>query len=133
MNTLSKLAYALIPSFFVVISSHSVAQIRSIDDCAVHQKTEMREGCLGTGIDGDSARDAYLTFYKQCNVKIGVKVCFTFPDGSKADSTDYIRSGETEKIFRCTKRGAFGRLQPSPSSYFVWNAEEDSGSKYNCD
>lgn len=132
MKTLSKLAYAVIPTCFMFISSHSVAQIRSIDDCAVLQKTEMKEGCLGTGTDGDSARDPHLTFYNQCNVKIGVKVCFTFPDGSTDDSTKYIRSGETEKVYKCTKRGAYGRLQPSPSSYFVWNAEESSGS-YNCD
>lgn len=133
MKTLSKLAYAVIPTCLVFTSSHSVAQIRSIDDCAVLQKTEMRESCLGTGIDGDSARDPYLTFYNQCSVKIGVKVCFTFSDRSKDDSTVYIGSGETEQIYKCTKRGAYGRLQPSPSSYFVWNTEEDYGSNYNCD
>ncbi|MCU7556095.1 hypothetical protein OCL06_16000 [Alteromonas sp. ASW11-19] len=128
----TQICSTIISASAILLTATAHAQTMSIDECAVHQRTEMRDRCLGTNTYGDPARDPTVVFYNRCDVKIGVKVCFSYPDGTKKAATEYIESGETEEVYACTKPGSNRRQQPSPSNYFVWNSEETSGYKYKC-
>ena len=109
-----------------------------LEECVVLQKHERKSTCLGTGLNNDPARDPQLYFYNQCTKKIGVKQCFVFPNDKVAYSTETIKPGETERLYKCTEStnpGVLGakRMEPKPTGYFVWDPESGSSYQYQCE
>ena len=124
----------------LLVSSISLAQGETmpIEKCAVQKKYERKASCLGTGLNNDPARDPQIYFYNQCASKIGVKQCFSYPNGKVADSSETIKPGQTKRIYECTQStnpGVSGarRMEPKPTNYFVYDPENDSSYRYKCE
>ena len=98
-------------------------------DCIRDVSTERSDYCLGTGLQGDSARDVRITLTNGCDRAIFVRQCFSFANGTTDTSYEYFQPGQRRGLTECTIRvgeSTVPRYEPVPTQTYVYWAEDAS-------